>query len=74
MEIIQSAIEFLNCTDPMVRMDSQCKYAALSRGDAQLYLRLVRDPDFKENIWVRGVGEFGSLHELVSLFNLISTV
>jgi len=35
-----------------VRMDSQAKYAALARGDAEIYLRLPVDMDYQEKIWV----------------------
>lgn len=34
-----------------VRMDSQAKYAAVARGEADIYLRLPTRPDYRENIW-----------------------
>ncbi|HUG91453.1 MAG TPA: 3'(2'),5'-bisphosphate nucleotidase [Planctomycetaceae bacterium] len=36
---------------PPVRMDSQAKYAAVARGEADLYLRLPTRADYRENIW-----------------------
>jgi len=33
-------------------MDSQCKYAAIARGDASVYLRLPTRADYRERIWV----------------------
>ncbi len=36
--------------DP-VRMDSQAKYAAVARGDADIYLRLPTRPGYREKIW-----------------------
>jgi 3'(2'), 5'-bisphosphate nucleotidase len=34
-----------------VRIDSQAKYAAVSRGDGDVYLRLPRDNVYREKIW-----------------------
>lgn len=39
-----------------VRMDSQCKYAALARGDACVYLRLPTRPGYVERIWDHAAG------------------
>jgi 3'(2'), 5'-bisphosphate nucleotidase len=41
-----------------VLMDSQAKYAAVARGDADIYLRSVneRTPDYRENIWDHAPG------------------
>lgn len=41
-----------------VRMDSQAKYAAVSRGDAEIYLRSpnARTPEYRENIWDHAAG------------------
>ncbi|MFO1492898.1 MAG: 3'(2'),5'-bisphosphate nucleotidase [Kiritimatiellia bacterium] len=38
------------------RMDSQCKYAAVARGDATLYLRLPSKPGYREKIWDHAAG------------------
>lgn len=42
----------LGMTKPSLRMDSQCKYCSVSRGDADIYLRLPTRADYEENIWV----------------------
>jgi 3'(2'), 5'-bisphosphate nucleotidase len=41
---------------PPVRMDSQCKYAVLARGDASIYLRLPTNPAYREKIWDHAAG------------------
>ncbi|KAJ3168922.1 hypothetical protein HDU88_001249 [Geranomyces variabilis] len=38
-------------TRPSVRMDSQCKYAVVARGDAGAYLRLPVSATYEEKIW-----------------------
>ncbi len=40
-----------------VRMDSQCKYAAVARGDASIYLRLPTREDYREKIWDHAAGK-----------------
>lgn len=47
---------FLDITAEPVRMDSQCKYAVLARGDASIYLRPPPQKDYKENIWDHAAG------------------
>ena len=39
------------------RIDSQCKYAAVSRGDASIYLRLPTRADYEEKIWDHAAGK-----------------
>ncbi len=39
-----------------VRMDSQCKYAAVARGEASVYLRLPTRSDYEEKIWDHAAG------------------
>lgn len=41
---------------PPLRMDSQCKYAAVARGDAEIYLRLPTRSDYREKIWDHAAG------------------
>jgi 3'(2'), 5'-bisphosphate nucleotidase len=41
---------------PPVRMDSQAKYAALARGDADIYLRLPARTGYVEKIWDHAAG------------------
>lgn len=42
-------------TEP-VRIDSQCKYAVVARGDADIYLRLPTRPGYEERIWDHAAG------------------
>jgi 3'(2'), 5'-bisphosphate nucleotidase len=39
-----------------VRIDSQCKYAVLARGDASIYLRLPTSDTYVEKIWDHAAG------------------
>lgn len=48
--------QLLGITAPGVRMDSQAKYAAVARGDAQIYLRLPTKADYQEKIWDHAAG------------------
>ncbi|ORY06575.1 3',5'-bisphosphate nucleotidase [Basidiobolus meristosporus CBS 931.73] len=48
--------QLLNITKPPVRMDSQCKYCSISRGDADIYLRLPTRADYEEKIWDHASG------------------
>ncbi|MGD9873766.1 MAG: 3'(2'),5'-bisphosphate nucleotidase [Kiritimatiellia bacterium] len=48
--------ERLAMTRPPFRMDSQCKYAAVARGDASIYLRLPSRKDYQECIWDHAAG------------------
>lgn len=48
--------EILGVTAPAVRIDSQCKYAAVARGDAAIYLRLPTRADYEEKIWDHAAG------------------
>jgi 3'(2'), 5'-bisphosphate nucleotidase len=47
----------LGVTAPAIRMDSQCKYVAVARGDAEIYLRLPTSADYEEKIWDHAAGE-----------------
>lgn len=40
------------------RIDSQCKYGAVARGDASIYLRLPTRADYREKIWDHAAGAF----------------
>jgi 3'(2'), 5'-bisphosphate nucleotidase len=42
-------------TDP-VRIDSQCKYATVARGEASVYLRMPTKPGYVEKIWDHAAG------------------
>jgi 3'(2'), 5'-bisphosphate nucleotidase len=48
--------EKLGVTNPPYRIDSQCKYAAVARGDASIYLRLPTRADYEEKIWDHAAG------------------
>lgn len=48
--------ELLGITKPPFRIDSQCKYAAVGRGDASIYLRLPTRADYVEKIWDHAAG------------------
>jgi 3'(2'), 5'-bisphosphate nucleotidase len=48
--------EILGVTAPRVRIDSQCKYAVLARGDASIYLRLPTSDTYVEKIWDHAAG------------------
>jgi 3'(2'), 5'-bisphosphate nucleotidase len=48
--------EILGVTAPPIRMDSQCKYAAVAGGDASIYLRLPTRADYEEKIWDHAAG------------------
>lgn len=46
----------LNISQPSVNLDSQAKYCALAKGDAEIYLRLPKDPNYREKIWDHAAG------------------
>lgn len=48
----------LGITSEPYRIDSQCKYAAVARGDASIYLRLPTRADYREKIWDHAAGKF----------------
>lgn len=48
----------LRISKPPVRMDSQCKYGSLARGDGDIYLRLPVSETYQEKIWVQQNHDF----------------
>jgi len=46
----------LGATRPSIRLDSQCKYAAVARGDADVYWRFPTRRDYREKIWDHAAG------------------
>lgn len=48
--------ELLGVRAAPVRIDSQCKYAAVARGDASIYLRLPTVAGYQERIWDHAAG------------------
>lgn len=54
---LQSLIEkSLGITQPSVKLDSQVKYCAVADGDAEIYLRLPKNVDYREKIWDHASG------------------
>ncbi len=48
--------EMLGVSGEPFRIDSQCKYAAVARGDASIYLRLPTRKGYEEKIWDHAAG------------------
>lgn len=48
--------EWLGITTPSYRIDSQCKYAVVARGEASIYLRLSPTPGYRSWIWDHAAG------------------
>lgn len=48
--------QLLGITRDPYRIDSQCKYAAVARGDASIYLRLPTKKGYEEKIWDHAAG------------------
>lgn len=48
--------ETLGITRASARLDSQCKYAVVARGEADIYLRLPTRADYEEKIWDHAAG------------------
>jgi len=48
----------LGITTEPYRIDSQCKYGAVARGDASIYLRLPTSAGYQEKIWDHAAGKF----------------
>ncbi len=55
-EMHQKICRELGVNQSSVRIDSQCKYAALARGEAHIYLRLPSKPGYVEKIWDHAAG------------------
>ncbi|MBW1802455.1 MAG: inositol monophosphatase family protein, partial [Deltaproteobacteria bacterium] len=48
--------ETLGIKRPHIRMDSQCKYGLVARGEAALYLRITPDDFYLEKMWDHAAG------------------
>jgi 3'(2'), 5'-bisphosphate nucleotidase len=48
--------EVLGIKTPPIRIDSQCKYGIVARGDASIYLRLPSKAGYEEKIWDHAAG------------------
>ncbi len=53
-----AVVERLGIEVEPFRIDSQCKYAAVARGDASIYLRLPTRPGRREKIWDHAAGKY----------------
>jgi 3'(2'), 5'-bisphosphate nucleotidase len=51
-------VALLGIQAPPYRIDSQCKYGAVARGDASIYLRLPTRRDYREKVWDHAAGKF----------------
>ena len=49
--------EYLNARGVPARLDSQCKYAVVARGQADAYLRFPTRADYVEKIWDHAAGK-----------------
>ncbi len=49
-------VQRLGLVEPPLRLDSQAKYAAVARGDADVYLRLPTRADYREKVWDHAAG------------------
>jgi 3'(2'), 5'-bisphosphate nucleotidase len=51
-EKAMSVAEFLQIANDPTRLDSQCKYAVVARGESEIYMRIPVLKKNKEFIWV----------------------
>ncbi len=54
-ELTARVVALLGVATPAVRVDSQCKYGLIARGDASIYLRFPR-AGYEEKIWDHAAG------------------
>lgn len=55
-ELSEKVMHTAGPTRPSVRIDSQCKYAVVARGDADVYMRLPTKKEYSERIWDHAAG------------------
>jgi len=48
--------ELLGMTAPSYRLDSQAKYGVVARGEADMYLRIIKKPNYHSCIWDHAAG------------------
>ena len=48
--------EILKIQSPPIRMDSQCKYGLVARGDSSIYLRIPTSSRYTEKVWDHAAG------------------
>jgi 3'(2'), 5'-bisphosphate nucleotidase len=49
--------DLLGISGEPYRIDSQCKYAAVARGDASIYLRMPTSAEYREKVWDHAAGK-----------------
>jgi 3'(2'), 5'-bisphosphate nucleotidase len=55
-ELSEQIMHAAGPTRPSLRIDSQCKYAVVARGDADVYMRLPTKREYSERIWDHAAG------------------
>ena len=55
-KLLKALIAEMQLSSDIVRLDSQVKYGAVARGEAEIYLRPRSRPDWRENIWDHAAG------------------
>lgn len=55
-DVSKAIADSLGITRESVRLDSQCKYAVVARGEAEIYMRLPTRADYQECIWDHAAG------------------
>jgi 3'(2'), 5'-bisphosphate nucleotidase len=53
---VNETLAALGVTQAALRMDSQAKYAAVADGRAEVYLRTMSSPDYRERVWDHAAG------------------
>lgn len=48
--------DILKIQSPPIRMDSQCKYGLVARGDSSIYLRIPTSSEYVEKVWDHAAG------------------
>ena len=56
LELTRRLLDHLRVPEHLIRLDSQCKYAVVARGQADAYLRLPTRADYIERIWDHAAG------------------
>jgi HAL2 family 3'(2'),5'-bisphosphate nucleotidase len=54
-ELSKQIAKILGVSNDSIRMDSQCKYGILARGEASIYFRFPRE-GYQENVWDHAAG------------------
>jgi 3'(2'), 5'-bisphosphate nucleotidase len=55
-KLSQSIAKSVGLSEVPFRIDSQCKYAVVSRGEASVYLRVPKSAEYREKIWDHAAG------------------